>query len=155
MKYKYIVFLISVVIAIGLVTLASCSITTKKEEEKVSIPIPTTELDKIQMSFQSLNENTGTLYIIVRNNAAETFNYGTGFLLEKYENGIWSVVAPRESAFYTAINILLLPGEENEIRIALGEYYDSLSVGVYRLTKTFYNFGNVSIQFDMTKEMNF
>jgi len=126
--------------------------TAAPEASGTTDKFPSSEL--VQMSLNYVDEVNGKLYFSIKNLSDKTYCYGNDFSLERCENGIWNVVPFKESAIVTDDAILLLPGEEHTwCSVSLPEYFDYLSAGSYRLRKEIYGYENISMTFDLDRDM--
>lgn len=126
-------------------------------ENVINRPISVDLSGKVQMALDYVNSESGKVYFTISNLTAETYNYGQDFELEKYENGIWNKMPFKESAEFTCEAMLLLPDEEHTgCSVSLPEYFEHLSVGSYRLIKTFYGNGGYAdlyMTFELDREL--
>lgn len=92
---------------------------------------------KISMSIKNNTLTNNGMTLVMKNNANQTYHYGSEYSLEKYENGKFITYEPKDPLSWNAILYNIKVNEEKEEVIEWSYGYDKLKSGKYRLVRHF------------------
>ncbi|MBP3920000.1 MAG: DUF5301 domain-containing protein [Bacilli bacterium] len=93
--------------------------------------------ERILMAIKDNTLTNSDLTLIMKNNANQTYHYGPQYSLEKYENGKFITLEPKEPLSWNEILYNIKVNEEKEEIINWTYGYDKLKRGKYRLVRYF------------------
>lgn len=97
----------------------------------------------------SIKKNSLTLEdatLIIKNNTNYTYTYGQSYILEKYVDGNWFIIDPKNDLTFVSIGYTIRLKETKQIKVNWKHYYGRLSSGKYRIIKDV--FRNIGIPID-------
>lgn len=121
----------------------TCSIEEIKLLDESKYKITNEDLN-MSIKKNSLTPEKAT--IIIKNNSYYTYTYGQSYTFEKYVDGKWFVIEPKNDLIFVSIGYTIEPKQTKQIKINWEYHYGKLSSGKYRVVKDV--FRNIDIPID-------
>ena len=121
----------------------NCSIEEIKLQDESKYKITN---DPLNMSIKKNSLTPEEATLIIKNNTNYTYTYGQSYTLEKYVDGNWFIIDPKNDLTFVSIGYTINPKETKQIKVNWKHHYGKLSSGKYRIVKDV--FRNIDIPID-------